>query len=413
MNYLILRSICLIVALFTMQSYFFHGAYTKSHRLLPVLLTCICLYCFYELVLELTNADTLFLLLEQLLLVQVIYIGLHYIFDFSNAKIPLRMEVIGFVSLIFGNIFTILQHNYDKTLFHILYLVFVYGFLAIIIVVTAVFTLTQRIKSKRERYIVGMLYLAFLFPSFSIPFRRYHEDGVPIFSINLLISCFIIIYLLRNGYLIDMKQELQEKIFHNNYICTILFDSNKQFLDANQQARKCFSDLYMQNCFFLDNQESIIQYKDNYFRCFSQPVVLDSGFQGYIVTALDVTEDQTRLQQFTKNTSDSQNVTPTSEKTDVFIPDEGENAVLRTYQQELFSLSQELKGLIKSDLSLFCTKVHGIKSSSKQLGYYELGEQAEILEMASISKNVAFIASHIDSFLIACNKTAASITERL
>lgn len=412
MDYLVLRSICLIAALFTMQSYFFHGAYTKAHRLLPVLLTCICLYCFYELVLALTNADDLFLLLEQLLLVQVIYIGLHYIFDFSNVKIPLRVEAIGFISLLFGNVSTILQHNYDKPLFHLLYLIFVYGFLAIIILFTAVFTLTQRIKSKRERYIVGMLYLAFLFPSFSIPFRRYHEDGVPIFSINLLISCVIIIYLLRNGYLIDMKQELQEKIFHNNYICTILFDSNKQFLDANHQARKCFSDLYMQNCIFLDNQESIIQYKDNYYRCFSQPVILDSGFQGYIVTALDVTEDQIRLQQFKEEPMDTQN-NSFSEKNGVFIPNEGENAVLRIYQQELLHLSQELKGMIKSDLSLFRTTVHGIKSSSKQLGYHELGEQAEILEMAALSKNVAFIFSHIDSFLTACKETAASITERL
>lgn len=88
MNYIIIRSLCLIVALYTMQSYVFYGANTKSHRLLPVLLTCVCLYGFYEVVLALTNADALFLLLEQLLLIQVVYITIHYIFDFQMPQFP-------------------------------------------------------------------------------------------------------------------------------------------------------------------------------------------------------------------------------------------------------------------------------------------------------------------------------------
>lgn len=410
MNYIIIRSLCLVVALFTMQSYFFYGAHTKSHRFLPVLLTCVCLYGFYELVLALTNADDLFLLLEQLLLVQVIYITIHYIFDFSNETIPLRAEALGLTSLLVGDVFTFLQHFFDKAVFHVLYLVFVYGFLAVVIISTLVFTLTKRIKSKRERYIVGMLYLAFLFPSFGLPFRRYSAFGAPIFCVCLIVSCCIVLYLLRNGFMSDMKQELQENIYNNNHICTILFDSKKQFLDANHMAKQCFSEIYLQNCFSLEKDNDIFEYRNSIYRYFTQPVTLSDGFEGYIVTALDITDEQQQLNQYKKELAAKD---PTSELKDygIFVPDEKKNSVTDTYCNEVSSIASTLDSLAHTDLALFRIKVHGIKSSSKQLGYTNIGEQAEIMEMAAKLENKDFIFSHLDSFVQLCNDTVSTIKE--
>ncbi len=410
MNYIIIRSLCLIVALYTMQSYVFYGANTKSHRLLPVLLTCVCLYGFYEVVLALTNADALFLLLEQLLLIQVVYITIHYIFDFSNATIPMYGEIIGLSALLVGDLFTFLQHFFDKPIFHILYLIFVYGFITVVIASTLVFTLTKRIKTKRERYIVGMLYLAFLFPSFGLPFRRFSSYGAPIFSGGLIISCCIVLYLIRNGFLSDMKQELQEKIFNNNHICTVLFDSKKQFLDANDMARKCFSEIYLQNGFSLEKESDIFQYQNSYFRYFTQPVTLSDGFQGYIITAMDITDEQQRLNRYKEDLATKD---PISGMKDygIFVPDEKKGSVLDIYCNEVSSISLLLKELAHKDLSMFRIKVHGIKSSSKQLGYTEIGEQAEIMEMAAKLENKDFIFSHIDTFIQLCNDTVTAIRE--
>ena len=103
MEYIVIRFISLIVALFCMQFYACSDAYSKSHRLLPVLLTGVCIYDFYEMVLAFTGATHVFTILEQLLFVQMIYVFLHYMFDFSHAKIPIYLECIGFISLIFGD----------------------------------------------------------------------------------------------------------------------------------------------------------------------------------------------------------------------------------------------------------------------------------------------------------------------
>ena len=126
MDYIIIRFISLVVALFTLQCYAYFGAYSKSHRLFPVLLTGICIYDFYEIVLTFTHENHVFIILEQLLLVQMIYLALHYIFDFSHARIPLYLEVVGFGTLICSNIFILLQHTSDNPIFHYLSLVFVY-----------------------------------------------------------------------------------------------------------------------------------------------------------------------------------------------------------------------------------------------------------------------------------------------
>ena len=68
---------------------------------------------------------------------------------------------------------------------------------------------------------------------------------------------------------------------------------------------------------------------------------------------------------------------------------------------------------MNDDISLFRTKVHGIKSASKQLGYLDLGEEAEILEMAAKLENMSFIKEHIDAFVTNCSNTINQIRERM
>ena len=79
------------------------------------------------------------------------------------------------------------------------------------------------------------------------------------------------------------------------------------------------------------------------------------------------------------------------------------------FKKELSEVSSVLAGYFKEDISLFRTKVHGIKSVSKQMGYMDLGEEAEILEMAAKTENIAFIETHLDGFLNHCTEIIDSL----
>ena len=631
MEFIMIRFISLVVALFTMQCYFYSGAYSKSHRLLPVLLTGICIYDFYEMVLAFTHENHVFIILEQLLFVQMIYLALHYIFDFSHARIPLYLEVVGFGTLICSNIFILLQHTSDNPIFHYLYLVFVYVYSTIILIVTTIFSLTRRIKSKRERYIVGMIYLASLFLVIGISLRKIHTYGVPAMSICLICTCFIVLYLLRKGYLMDLSQELQENLFHNNNVPTILFDGEQQYLQANNMAKNHFVESYLQDFRNFTTEDKLLKYGKHFYRCYKKPIVSRNKVFGYIITLADVTEEQQAILslsqekmsveevarkkdnllslishkmrsplnviigmcdillhnhtsdlnidnslesikasgkellsyvdeilissgadasvlandqsmqmgtsllqeehieptilfpkarvlvaediltnqevfknmvkpwQFTidfvengeqaiaavKNHSyqlifldkmmpvlggidaahiihricDTPLVLVTADNTDhlqteylhygfsaylskplslaslkriietlmpvefqefssddedgIFIPENDQNAVLELYCDELSSLSEKLVALIDTDLSLYRTTVHGIKSSSKQLGYMQIGEEAEVLEMAAKLENKDYIRKHTDDFITHCHDTVTQIKERI
>ncbi len=83
--------------------------------------------------------------------------------------------------------------------------------------------------------------------------------------------------------------------------------------------------------------------------------------------------------------------------------------VLSLFADELSEIIPKLKGLYKTNINMFRTKVHGVKSSAKQLGYKDLGEKAEILEMCAKTDNVPFIEAHLDDFIKECNALVEEI----
>lgn len=382
MEYHILRFICLVITLFTLQFYVNLGVHSKTHRLLPVILTVICLFSFYDFVSVVSDNDDTILLLEQLLLVQVIYLLLHYILDFMNVKMPFILEILCFISLILGNIFTILAYLYSTPIYKFLYLAFVYGYTLIVFIATSILSFSKRIKSKRERYVVGMLFFALYIPLLCIPFRRYHKFGVPILSIGIICCCLIILYLLRNNYLIDLSQELQSNLYDTSQVATILYDSEMQYLNSNHIARSTFTSRFLQFAknFPYDKEDSTLFYGGCYYRCNLQPVAFQNGLSGYILTALDITDEKKNIQNLSE---EKQTVEKQSQEKSSFMSITSHK--MRTPLNVIIGMSDYLlnQADITDDIK---ATIHNIKESGKNLLCYveeillQSGVQAQELE---------------------------------
>lgn len=75
------------------------------------------------------------------------------------------------------------------------------------------------------------------------------------------------------------------------------------------------------------------------------------------------------------------------------------NQVKESYIKECESILQSLPEIFRTDIDLFRTKVHGLKSTSRQLGQNSMGEFSEIMEMAAKSGHTDFINSHLEMYL--------------
>lgn len=72
---------------------------------------------------------------------------------------------------------------------------------------------------------------------------------------------------------------------------------------------------------------------------------------------------------------------------------------LDSYCRDVRQLLPLLEEYEKEDLSLFRTKVHGIKGISRQIRRDEIGEYAEVMEMAAKTENRSFLERHLAPFL--------------
>ena len=72
---LLVQIICLCYTLYVLQEYATSGAYSRQHRLLPLLVGLIGVYNFYQVVLTLTGQTELFGRLKDMLLIQVLSIS--------------------------------------------------------------------------------------------------------------------------------------------------------------------------------------------------------------------------------------------------------------------------------------------------------------------------------------------------
>lgn len=275
----------------------------KGHRLLPVLLCLIALYNFYQVVECVTGVGEALRLLEDLLMVQVLYLVIHYLTEFNHVKKKRSLQIVLNASIVIFDIGIVLA--YQKHTNYFLFLMMSLAFYYFIIISMAVYTRKKYVARRMERRMNNLLYVVFLIPMFAYAISFYDEAlGNVAMPLALGVSCANVIYLLQTGYVMDVRTLLQERMYHSSDIATILVDADLFFLEANASAKAMFSEeISLHNIdeplslthpwivTLIDDAEkfSEVEYRGKYFRLRLLPEVFQKRLRGYILQVMDIT----------------------------------------------------------------------------------------------------------------------------
>lgn len=307
MTLIILNICCLVITIATLQAYVYLDAYSRVHRLLPVVLACFCLYHFYELTLCIAGATLLIQLLERLLLVQVEYLVLHYIKDIAHLRFHILVEVLLFFSLVVADGCIYLDYI-GKPGAHLGYMVIAHAYFVAVFLLILLKRVKARKQSSYERTVSGWLLAAVLVPTFMIPVRVvFSRIGQPALSLGMLTFTLIVLVLLKKGGMIELQQEMQEKMFVESDVATVFMDDRLNFIAANKVANKMFRrtvpSRFQKNPSFyesaemirgaLRNQENLtFELEGRYYQMVVTVMNLVDNKESYVLTFNDITEER-------------------------------------------------------------------------------------------------------------------------
>lgn len=213
----------------------------KLHRMMPLLMTISVVYQFCGIIIRETGEVKVGEMINNLLLLQAVYVLLFYVMDFLRMKCSLILEIVLSVSLFFMDIGILLGYN-DTSWYRSLFLVYIIlCMLTVLIIVT--FAYIKYAFSIKEYLTATYLYVAALLPVVVMIIKYIIKVDVKIpMSIALTCSCLILYRLMIKGTLEDTIDLLQEKMYLSSKIPTILYDEDMFYIDANKAARKLFAE---------------------------------------------------------------------------------------------------------------------------------------------------------------------------
>ena len=276
---------------------------SKGHRLLPVLLCLIALYNFYQVVECVTDVGEELRLMEDLLMVQVLYLVIHYLTEFNHVEKRRSLQIVLNSSIVVFDIGIVLSYGADTNYFA--YLAVALAFYYFIILSMAVYTRRKYVARLVERRMNNLLYVAFIIPMCAYALSFFSDVwGNMAMPLALSICCCNIIYLLQTGYVTDVTTLLQERIYDSSDVATVLMDVDFYFLDANATAREVFAEeigLHNKEMTLLESYPWVkqlvekpedfkeVEYRGRYFRLLLTPETFQNRLRGYILQVTDIT----------------------------------------------------------------------------------------------------------------------------
>lgn len=299
---------CLCITLTVLQIYVSKDTHAHTHRLLPLVLGLCAVYDFYETVKYITGLHSLFCSLEDLLLIQLLYLLLCYARDFLQVNIRKWYDFPLFLSLIIADIY-ILYHFNSPEKYDILmvFIVLIYEVM-ILIVGTYAYWSHSGSRTKRDRRITTAIFLALIVPSICA-FLKIIVSELPdcILLTGVTFSCLIVFYLIKTDQLIEPAAILHEQVFSNSELPLILFDKDFYYLNSNNAAKNLFpmelksdtkSGKKMNACVEIynlckqTNPETDIPVDNKIYRCSIKPVYYKEKNQGYLLSFMDITDQK-------------------------------------------------------------------------------------------------------------------------
>lgn len=319
---LVFQFACMAVTLYVIQKYLTMGTYSRTHRLLPLVLGLIGVYNFYEIVASITGAAAVVALLEDLLLLQVLYLIIFYCMDFLERRIPGWLTNFMFVMIVVLNIIVISRYGQPEKYARD-FLRAVLGSIGAMIAF-GTYAYIHSYSSKRKHHVANMLYLALLLPTAAIILKKLGvvEENI-LLSLALIGTCGIIYYLIVTGQLMDSMFVLQEMHYERSDIPIILFDADYYYLGANRAAKRIFPrelsvsakrarpELYLEDIRTMARRSDKcreIELEGRNYKCQLNAVYYDDRLKGYSLSIIDITDQkkETRLMASLKDAAETQ-----------------------------------------------------------------------------------------------------------
>lgn len=313
---------CLFVTLYVLQNYITSGVSSSTHRLLPLVLGLIGVYNFSEVFLFVTGEDTLVAKLEDLLLVQMLYLLFFYSMDFLHRKLPALLNTILFVSLLSMDLLVFLQYEDPEAYrgYFRLLLVFCIG----LILALGTYIYVKRSGSEREQHVFNMVYLGLLIPAAALGAEKLRllPDGY-VMPAALVCTCLIINHLIQTDQLVDTISILQEELYEHADIAVLFFDADCCYLGANQAAKRLFPkelsvvpkksrpELYLdkiRNMAKNPERQKVITLGERYYTCQLTPMYYHERLRGYSLSVVDITaqKKETKMMAALKDSAETQ-----------------------------------------------------------------------------------------------------------
>ena len=299
---LVYQILCLCFTLFVLQQYVNLDVYSKTHRLLPLVLGLIGVYNFYQVLQCIVPGHMLFSGLENLLLIQMIYLIMYYVVDFYRIRLSILIKNFLFAIWLLVNVTVVLLFQYPD-LYQKLYQVSCILYILVTFGVTA-YAYIKKNFTKREYFVYTTLYFALYMAAFGVLLRDNQViPGSVVTSGALALSCLIIYYLCYTDRIVDTESLIQENIYDVGYIPTILFDPDYYYLGANSAAKNLFPNLlhkarpgrkageYQEKVkAVIRNPAQELMVEDRYYQFQVSPAFHRNQLKGYAIFILDVTD---------------------------------------------------------------------------------------------------------------------------
>ena len=323
---LLVQIICLCYTLYVLQEYATSGAYSRQHRLLPLLVGLIGVYNFYQVVLTLTGQTELFGRLKDMLLIQVLYLILIYIMDFLKIHIPYGVQWIMFCVLLALNVIVFMRYRQPE-IYHIYFRIYLIGCTAAIVAM-GTYAYLSRSLTMHEHQIANLLYIVLLVNAAAMGAEKFFTIPGNLLMLAATTGvCGAVHYLIQTDQLMDTGELLRERLYDDSDTAVVLLDTNFYCVDANRSGRSLFAgpmQLYERDSRrhrgYMQEAEELaksiqegkksreIEKNGQYYQCQCTPVYYSGKLRGYILGAWDITspKKETQLMQALKGKAEMQ-----------------------------------------------------------------------------------------------------------